>query len=137
MELESMRRRVEKPSMNEEPKNKQEKQVRETQNRSDLVENEELAVAFARHVLQRFVGVENVQIETLHELVDRNPESRFLAFAQSQLAVRDENVGESIHRHALDFGHFVLFENHAEKKRSVLKGNFLGKRTREEGIRDS
>ena len=75
MELESMRRRVEKPSMNEEPKNKQEKQVRETQNRSDLVENEELAVAFACHVLQRFVGVENVQIETLHELVDRNPES--------------------------------------------------------------
>lgn len=110
MKFESMRCRVKKPKNNEkERQKKQEKQIRKTQNGPDLVENEEFAVAFARHVLQRFVGMENVQIETLHELLDRDPESRFLAFAQSQLAVRDENVGESIHRHALDFGHLVLF----------------------------
>lgn len=77
--------------------------------------------------------MENVQIEALHELIDRNPESRFLALAQSQLAVRDENVGEPIHRHTLDFGQFVLFQNHAEKKRSVLKGNFLGGKRERKG----
>ena len=105
--------------------NKQEKQIGETQNRSDLVENEEFAVAFARHVLQRFVGMENIQIEALHELIDRDPQSRFLAFARSQIAVRNEDVGQSIHCHALHFGRFILFENHAEKQRRVLQRNVL------------